>query len=134
MMNIVDMHCDALYKLQAGVGKVMFQDSEQLDVNFEKMIAGGIKMQAFAIFLEPTTPVEQKWKKAIEQVNIYKQHVLHRNGVIKPLRQWSDVDRVPEEKIAAFFDIRKCGADWDRFTKTRSNARLWRAFGWFDLE
>lgn len=50
MMNIVDMHCDALYKLQAGAGKVTFQDSEQLDVNFEKMIAGGIKMQAFAIF------------------------------------------------------------------------------------
>lgn len=114
MMNIVDMHCDALYKLQAGVGKVMFQDSEQLDVNFEKMIAGGIKMQAFAIFLDPTTPVEQKWKKALEQVNIYRQHVLHRNGVIKPLRQWSDVDRVPEEKIGAFLtleSVEPIGAD-----------------------
>lgn len=38
-------------------------------------------------------------------MNIYKQHVLHRNGVIKPLRQWSDVDRVPEEKIAAFLTL-----------------------------
>ncbi|EUJ18100.1 dipeptidase [Listeria aquatica FSL S10-1188] len=100
-MKIVDMHCDVLYKLQQAKGRITFQDSPELDVNFERMMEGEMLLQSFAIFLDPEVPVEQKWKKAVEQSNIFKQHVLHRNGVIKPLKKWKDLETLPEGKIAA---------------------------------
>lgn len=100
-MKVIDMHCDALYKLQAGAGKLNFQDSPELDVNFERLIEADFMMQAFAIFLDPEVPVEHKWKKAVEQVNIFKQHVQHRGGIIHPLRKWTDLESLPEGKIGA---------------------------------
>lgn len=104
-MKVIDMHCDALYKLQASKGKWNFQDSPELDVNFERLIEGDFMMQAFAIFLDPEIPVEHKWKKAVEQVNIFKQHVLHRGGIIHPLKKWSDLEELPEGKIGAVLTL-----------------------------
>lgn len=50
-MRVIDTHCDALYKLQAGKGKYTFQDAEELDVNFERLIEAKMLLQGFAIFL-----------------------------------------------------------------------------------
>ncbi|WP_099222706.1 dipeptidase [Listeria costaricensis] len=116
-MKIVDMHCDVLYKLQASKGRLTFQDSSELDVNFERLVQGDILLQGFAIFLDPDVPVEQKWKKAVEQGNIFRQHILHRDGIIKPLKRWADLPNLPEGKIAAALTlegVEPIGRDLDR--------------------
>lgn len=51
-------------------------------MNFERLIEAKMLLQGFAIFLDEDIPVEHKWKKAVEQVNIFKQHVLHKGGII----------------------------------------------------
>ncbi|WP_434967968.1 dipeptidase [Listeria ilorinensis] len=111
------MHCDVLYKLQSSKGKWTFQDSPELDVNFERLIQGDILLQGFAIFLDPDVPVEHKWKKAVEQSNIFKQHILHRDGIIKPLKRWADLPDLPEGKVAAALTlegVEPIGQDLDR--------------------
>ncbi|WP_163651745.1 dipeptidase [Listeria sp. PSOL-1] len=104
-MKIVDMHCDALYKLQDSKGKLTFQDSPELDVNFERLIEGDVLLQGFAIFLDPEVPVEQKWKRASEQRTIFKQHVLQRNGMMKALKKWSDLLELAEGNIASVLTL-----------------------------
>ncbi|WP_420912541.1 dipeptidase [Listeria floridensis] len=111
------MHCDVLYKLQKAKGRLTFQDSPELDVNFERMVEGDMLLQGFAIFLDPEVPIEHKWKKAVEQSNIFKQHVLHRNGVIKPLKKWTDLEMLPDGKMAAALTlegVEPIGQDLDR--------------------
>ncbi|MBC1429013.1 dipeptidase [Listeria seeligeri] len=119
-MRVIDTHCDALYKLQAGKGKYTFQDAEELDVNFERLIEAKMLLQGFAIFLDECVPVEHKWKKAVEQVNIFKQHVLHKGGVIHHVKKWRDLENFPEEKIGAVLTlegIEPIGRDLDKLTQ-----------------
>ncbi|ADB69403.1 membrane dipeptidase [Listeria monocytogenes] len=119
-MRVIDTHCDALYKLQAGKGKYTFQDAEELDVNFERLIEAKMLLQGFAIFLDEDIPVEHKWKKAVEQVNIFKQHVLHKGGIIHHVKKWCDLENLPEDKIGAMLTlegIEPIGRDLDKLTQ-----------------
>lgn len=110
-----------------------FQDDAELDVNFERLLAGDIFLQGFAIFLDPEVPVEQKWKKTVEQGNIFKQHVLHRDGIIKPLKKWTDLETLPDGKIAAALTlegVEPIGQDLDRLEQVLDNGVLSVGLTW----
>jgi len=46
-MNIIDLHCDALFKLSEAKGKLSFAHSPELNTNIEKLKIGGVKVQCF---------------------------------------------------------------------------------------
>lgn len=132
-MKVIDMHCDVLYKLQKAKGRLTFQDAPELDVNFERLLAGDVLLQGFAIFLDPEVPVEQKWKKAVEQGNIFKQHILHRDGKIKMLKKWTDLENLPEGKIAAALTlegVEPIGQDLDRLEQVLDSGVLSVGLTW----
>ena len=54
-MNIIDLHCDALLKLSEGKGKLRFADAPELQTNKTRLQLGQVKVQCFAIFLEPVS-------------------------------------------------------------------------------
>ena len=58
-MEIIDLHCDTLLKLQEADGKLDFKNSTELSVNLERLKKGQVNIQAFAIFIEPDILVEK---------------------------------------------------------------------------
>lgn len=67
-MRVIDTHCDALYKLQAGKGKYTFQDAEELDVNFERLIEAKMLLQGFAIFLDEDIRLNINGRKRLSKL------------------------------------------------------------------
>ena len=75
-MNIIDLHCDALMKLRNGKGSLSFANAKELNTNKERLKKGKVKVQCFAIFLEPDIPSDQKFQAALEQIDYFYREVL----------------------------------------------------------
>lgn len=75
-MYIIDLHCDALMKLQEGRGVLRFADAKELDTNKKRLQAGQVKVQCFAIFIEPDIKGDQKFQVALEQIDYFYKEVL----------------------------------------------------------
>ncbi len=64
-MRIYDLHCDVLYKMLLEPG-LSFSDDRTLDVTYERLVEGGIGLQAFAIFLpEDRVPTFEMVEEAV---------------------------------------------------------------------
>lgn len=100
---VIDWHCDALLKLQENPD-LDFYDSEELDVNVVKMREGGIKVQAFAIFIDPEIPWNQKYEAALMQVRMYKEKVLSQDGFVQ-LFNFHDIHNLKEHEIGTFLTL-----------------------------
>ncbi|WP_192987941.1 dipeptidase [Carnobacterium mobile] len=104
-MDVIDLHCDALLKLQEAKGQLSFKDSEKLDVNLSRLKEGQVKVQAFAIFLAPEILVEDKYEAALEQIKYYQEEILAKNPEMKQIKQWEDIHTLKENEIGSFLTL-----------------------------
>ena len=89
-MKIIDTHCDALLKLQSDKRKTYmfkkrelnFANSSEIDTNAERLRAGNVKVQFFAIFLSPAIPDNEKWQHALEQVDCFYDEILTQPNIV----------------------------------------------------
>src|SRR5690625_650785 len=97
-MKIIDTHCDALYKMQLAKRGIEFtkpldfRSSPELDTNLERLQAGGVKVQFFAVFILPDVPSDEKWQHALEQVDLFHSEILGKNPEMKQIKQFSDIE------------------------------------------
>lgn len=115
-MKIIDTHCDALMKLQLGKRKQFFHDgpydyqtSNHIDTNVNRLHKGGVKVQFYAIFIEPDIPSDEKWQHALEQVDAFYVDVIEQNPEIKHIKSWQDLDKLKDGEIGAVLALE--GAD-----------------------
>ena len=115
-MNIMDTHCDALFKLQWNVRSqydkkpsLDYQNAEELDTNVRRLQQGNVKVQFYAIFIPPEVPENEKWQHALEQVDLFYREVIGKNPNIVHIRSWKDLDALQEEEIGAVLTLE--GAD-----------------------
>lgn len=123
-MNIIDLHCDALMKLQEGKGKLRFADAPELHTNKARLQKGQIKVQCFAIFLEPDIPSDQKFHAALEQIDYFYQEVLGRNPDMVHLKDWADFDRLKIGQIGAMLTLEGVDAIGNDLMKLRTLYQL----------
>jgi membrane dipeptidase len=116
-MNIIDLHCDALLKLWEGKGALSYANAPELNTNKEKLKKGKVKVQCFAIFLEPDIPSDQKFQVALEQVDYFYREVLGKNPEIKQIRNWSDFDCLKDNEIGAMLTLEGVEAIGNDITK-----------------
>ncbi|WP_392455861.1 dipeptidase [Chryseomicrobium aureum] len=96
-MTLIDLHCDHLYKLQKN-----FQG--ELDTSIERLRAGGITAQAFAIYVEPSLSAETAYTAAMHQVELFHKHVLSHPDV-HWVRNWPELAERPDGKISVFLTL-----------------------------
>lgn len=115
-MNIIDTHCDALFKLQWNVRSqydkkpsLDYQNAEELDTNVRRLQQGDVKVQFYAIFIPPEVPENEKWQHALEQVDLFYREVIGKNPNIVHIRSWKDLETLQEEEIGAVLTLE--GAD-----------------------
>src|SRR5690625_4895184 len=130
-MKIIDTHCDALYKLQMaergkyyGIGSLKFLDSIDLDTNYNRLKAGKVCAQFFAIFIEPDVPFDEKWQHALEQIDLFYTEVLGKNPKIKHLKKWTDFDDLHKEEIGAVLTLEGADAFGNDLIKLQTLYRL----------
>lgn len=104
-MNVIDLHCDALWKISNGEGFISFHDSPKLDTNKKRLKEGKIKVQSFAIFIEPEVKTEEKFQNALTQVDYFYQEVLKKNPDMKQIKNWADFDLLKDGEIGAMLTL-----------------------------
>ncbi|MFP5112381.1 dipeptidase [Bacillaceae bacterium C204] len=104
-MNIIDLHCDALMKLQEAQGKLRFADAQELQTNKTRLQQGQIKVQCFAIFIEPEIKGDQKFQVVLEQIDYFYKEVLGKNPDMVHIKAWSDFDRLKIGQIGAMLTL-----------------------------
>ncbi|CEG21740.1 Membrane dipeptidase (Peptidase family M19) [Planococcus massiliensis] len=130
-MKIIDTHCDALLKLQLakrgtfyGKEPLNFTNSDQLDTNFQRLQAGGVYVQFFAIFLYPDLPDNEKWQHALEQVDLFYTEILGKNPSMNHIKKWEDIDSLKEGEIGAVLTLEGADAFGNDLMKLRQLYRL----------
>lgn len=130
-MKIFDTHCDALLKLQIAKRNTLFdgemldyRKSNDLETNFERLQAGGVKVQFFAIFIHPEFPSDEKWQHALEQVDLFYSEILGKNPFMKHIKEWKDIDQLKPDEIGAVLTLEGADAFGNDLTKLRHLYRL----------
>ncbi|MBB6447310.1 dipeptidase [Bacillus benzoevorans] len=116
-MNIIDLHCDALLKLWEAKGKLSFADGAELNTNKVNLQKGKIKVQCFAVFLEPDIPSDHKFQAALEQIDYFYSEVLGKNPEMKQITKWSDFERLQDGEIGAMLTLEGVDAIGNDLTK-----------------
>ncbi|MEQ2526637.1 dipeptidase [Bacillaceae bacterium CLA-AA-H227] len=104
-MNIIDMHCDALLKLWESKGKASFVDAPVIDTNKIRMKKGKVKVQAFAVWVDPSINTLHQFNVALEQVRLFHEEILQKNEDIKHIKDWSELDKLKEDEIGAILTL-----------------------------
>lgn len=133
-MQIIDTHCDALLKLQLSKranyttqnpGKLLsFTDAEEIETNFSRLQAGGVKVQFFAVFVYPDVPSDEKWQHALEQVDLFYTEILGKNPAMKHIKRWEDIDSLKDGEIGAVLTLEGADAFGNDLLKLRQLYRL----------
>jgi membrane dipeptidase len=104
-MKIIDLHCDALLKLHEAKGELRFLDAPELDANKERLKAGGVAVQCFAIFIDPDIKQEQKFDAALGQIDLFYREVLGKNPDMVHIKDWGDFDSLKDGQIGAMLTL-----------------------------
>lgn len=130
-MKIIDTHCDALFKLQGakrgrfhGIEPLNFYHSNQLDTNVLRLKKGGVKVQFFAIFIEPDIPSDEKWQHALEQIDLFYTDVVGKNSDMKHIQAWKELKALEEGEIGAVLALEGAEAFGNDLIKLRQLYRL----------
>lgn len=84
MTSIFDGHCDVLYKMwdfQDHSG--FYKDGDTLHSSFNRLRAGGVKVQTMTVFVPPDVPQSQKTQVALQMLDIFYEHVLTHESKVK---------------------------------------------------
>lgn len=104
-MKIIDLHCDALMKLQEAKGALRYADAPELQTNKTRLQQGQIKVQCFAIFIEPDIKGDQKFQVALEQIDYFYKEVLGKNPDMVHIKDWADFDDLKIGQIGAMLTL-----------------------------
>lgn len=104
-MKIIDLHCDALLKLQEAKGEMRFLDAPELDANKERLKAGDVAVQCFAIFIDPDIKQDQKFDAALGQIDLFYREVLGKNPDMVHIKDWNDFERLGAGQIGAMLTL-----------------------------
>ncbi len=78
-MRVADFHCDVLSKLQSAPN-IDFRKDARLDVTSERLMAGGVELQVFAIYLSAAQG-KLSFERILGQIEAYRHNVVGTGGL-----------------------------------------------------
>ncbi|MGE7953617.1 dipeptidase [Lysinibacillus xylanilyticus] len=105
-MEIIDLHCDALWKLTT-LETAKFADDLRLHANRGRLHLGQVKAQVFAIFIDPNIPQSMQFLEAMRQIEAFHTHVLQTEGMVH-ITNWSQLDTLAPHEIGAILSLEGC--------------------------
>ncbi|PYF01954.1 dipeptidase [Ureibacillus chungkukjangi] len=105
-MNIIDLHCDVLEKLTR-LENVNFQNDARLSASLEKLKAGNVKVQVFAIFVHSNLPDNEKFLAAARQIEAFHTKVLAEPEMVH-ITEWEQLNQLEDGQIGAILSLEGC--------------------------
>lgn len=105
-MKIYDLHCDVLNKLSR-YDDMEFLNDVRLDSNLNGLNAGNVKVQVFAIFVHPNVPIEERFNRALLQVEAFNKYVITAPGVVH-ITNWKQIQELKDDEIGAVLSLEGC--------------------------
>lgn len=104
-MNIIDLHCDVLWKLWENHGELSFKNSSELDASLDRLKKGNVKVQCFAVFIPPGLNTDQQFQAALDQVNYFHSEILEQNADVKQIKSWKDILNLRTDETGAVLTL-----------------------------
>jgi len=108
-MKVIDTHCDALLKLQTArleKRKIDFRDAPEIETNLKRLEAGNVRVQFFAIFVDPeSVTTANQWKHAQEQAAIFHEEIVGKNEKVRFIQNWKDIRSLAPDEIGAVLTL-----------------------------
>jgi membrane dipeptidase len=129
-MEVIDTHCDALFKLQQAERRTGFNDSldfrtnSAIDTNLGNLKKGHVKVQFFAIFIEPAVPTDEMWQHALEQIDLFYTEILEKNQEMRHIKNFREIDRLKPGEIGAVLTLEGADCIGNDITKLKTLYRL----------
>lgn len=114
-MQIIDLHCDVLEKL-IRFEDANFRNDQRLQANLERLKAGKVKVQVFAIFIHPKVPQNRKFLEVARQIEVFHTKVLSEPEMVH-ITEWNQIDQLEEGQIGAVLSLEGCDAIGDNIEK-----------------
>ncbi|QCR33335.1 dipeptidase [Lysinibacillus sp. SGAir0095] len=105
-MNIIDLHCDVLEKLSR-LENANFRNDARLSASLEKLKAGNVKVQVFAIFVHSDLPDNEKFLAAVRQIEAFHTKVLSEPEMVH-ITEWAQLDQLEDGQIGAILSLEGC--------------------------
>jgi membrane dipeptidase len=133
-MRIFDAHCDVLYKLFVNPD-LSFANSQELQVNLERLTASGTKVQFFAIYVPESVHPDLKFQAALRMADLFYEKILKPHPQMKMIKSKADVSKLADHEIGAMLTLEGCDAiGQDLFAKIAHTPKTWCSSGGVDLE
>ncbi len=126
-MKVIDTHCDALLKLQQGMRqnlKLNYQNEKTIETNVNRLKKGNVKIQFYAVFIDPDIPSDEKWQHALEQVDLFYSEIIEKHPDIKHIKSWEEASLLKEREIGAVLTLEGADAFGNSLVKLRHLYRL----------
>ncbi|SES29766.1 dipeptidase [Psychrobacillus sp. OK032] len=104
-MEIYDLHCDVLYKLAKAESPISFTDSPLLQANKERLEAGKIALQVFAVFVSEGFPKEKQFMEAVRQIEFFHNEIVGKHDDIVAIYKWEQLEKLQEGQIGAVLSL-----------------------------
>ncbi|UCZ54895.1 dipeptidase [Bacillus shivajii] len=118
-MNVFDLHCDVLLRLSENRER-NFKNSQELNASLARLQSGNVKLQLFAVFIEPDIPSDQKFQAALEQIDLFHTEVIAKNPNVKKIVDWDDVRNLKDGEIGAMLTLEGADAFGNDLAKLRT--------------
>lgn len=122
-MKIVDGHCDVLAKMFLDPS-IEFQYSQQLQANLNRLLAGDVKVQLFAIYVPEKIHPELKFNAALQMVDIFYEKIVKPHPQVKVIQSSEDLQGLQENEIGAVLTLEGCDAIYNDEVKLKTLLRL----------
>ncbi|MGG0656582.1 dipeptidase [Rummeliibacillus pycnus] len=119
-MNIIDLHCDVLYKLSTSEEPIEFSQAYQLQASKDKLQLGHVIVQDFAIFIDKHVPQAEKFTEAMRQVELFHTNVLQPNPEMVHITDWNQLETLEEGQIGAILSLEGCDVIGEDLFKLQS--------------
>ncbi|KIL73650.1 dipeptidase [Pseudobacillus badius] len=100
---IFDAHCDVLYQLQKDPEKTFSHPA--LHVTYERLKKTKAKVQCFAVFLSPSVKPHDRFRSALEQIDLFYNKVISPYPDMKAITTKQELNELKEGEIGAVLTL-----------------------------
>lgn len=104
-MKIYDLHCDVLYKLAKAESPISFTDSPFLQANKERLEAGKVALQVFAVFVSEGFPKEKQFMEAVRQIEFFHTEIVGKHDNVVAIYKWDQLETLQDGQIGAVLSL-----------------------------
>lgn len=104
-MKIYDLHCDVLYKLAKAESPISFTDSPLLQANKERLEAGKVALQVFAVFVSEGFPKEKQFMEAVRQIEFFHTEIVGKHDNVVAIYKWDQLETLQDGQIGAVLSL-----------------------------